>query len=287
MGLLLPELVLPQSINSIRINEIQVHNTDGFRDEYGQATAWFELHNTGYGSVNLAGCILRVKGREYGIPRNDPATVIATKGYMVFFAGGISERGTFYTNFTLDDTDFIEFCDSDGNLIDRFEFNPAEMVDGVSYGWIDDSGGIEKLIHLPATSPGSTNNTVEKIHRSELFKRHDPAGIVLAVFCTVFVTITMTLLYFLFRYMGNYFINVAMRKTKRATVAASGEMKDTDGKENRLITNDELAAVAIALYKYSERMHDAEAMVLTINKASKVYSPWSSKIYSLRQYPKK
>ena len=288
IGLFLPTLVLSQSVKSIRINEIQVHNADGFRDEYGRASGWIELYNTGYGKVNLAGCTLKVKGKEYRIPSGDPATVIATRGYMVFFAGGTPDKGTFHTNFTLDDTDFIEFYDSDGNFINRFEFNPADMVEA-SYGWFEDLSGTEKLMQLPATTPGGNNNTVVKEHRSEQFKRQDPIGIVLTLICIVFVTITLTLFYFFFKYMGNYYVRATVKKSKKTAVASvsSGVMKDTGGKKDRLITNDELAAVAIALYKYSERLHDAENLVLTINKASKVYSPWSSKIYSLRQLPNK
>ena len=54
-----------------------------------------------------------------------------------------------------------------------------------------------------------------------------------------------------------------------------------------VITNDELAAIAIAIYKYSEKLQDDEKMSHTINRDSRVYSPWSSKIYGLRQFPNK
>ncbi|MDR0794719.1 MAG: hypothetical protein LBE79_01490 [Tannerella sp.] len=55
--------------------------------------------------------------------------------------------------------------------------------------------------------------------------------------------------------------------------------------KNRKITNDELAAIAIALYKYSESLYHNELTMLTINRVSKMYSPWSSKIFGLRQIP--
>jgi hypothetical protein len=55
--------------------------------------------------------------------------------------------------------------------------------------------------------------------------------------------------------------------------------------ENREIQNDKLAAIAIALFKYSESLYHNDSMMLTINKASKIYSPWNSKIYGLRQVP--
>jgi len=54
---------------------------------------------------------------------------------------------------------------------------------------------------------------------------------------------------------------------------------------NAEISNEQIAAIAIALYKYSESLYQNEIMTLTINRVSKMYSPWSSKIYGLRQIP--
>jgi hypothetical protein len=53
--------------------------------------------------------------------------------------------------------------------------------------------------------------------------------------------------------------------------------------DNSVISNDKLAAIAIALFKYSESLYHNELMMLTINRVSKMYSPWSSKFYGLRQ----
>jgi hypothetical protein len=84
--------------------------------------------------------------------------------------------------------------------------------------------------------------------------------------------------------MGNYHIRAAMKKAKKTGAKQAGAIKMIN---ERAVTTDELAAIAIALYKYSEKLHDTENMVLTLNRASKAYSPWSSKIYGLRQYPNK
>ncbi|MDR2231570.1 MAG: hypothetical protein LBE56_00440 [Tannerella sp.] len=54
-----------------------------------------------------------------------------------------------------------------------------------------------------------------------------------------------------------------------------------------MISNEKVAAIAIALYKYSENLYQDEIMTLTINRVSKMYSPWNSKIYGLRQIPYK
>jgi len=274
-----------QSIKSVRINEIQVYNADGFKDDYGQAGAWIELYNKGYGKVNLAGCTLKVKGVEYQIPKGDPVTVMSARGYMVFYAGGTPNKGTFHTNFTLDDTDFIEFYDGDGKLIDRFEFNPADMLESVSYGWLEDLDGKEKLMQLPATTPGGDNNTEVKESRSEAFRKADPVGIVLTTINIVIVSIALTMLFFVFKYMGKFHTRAARRKTKELSNNQVGEAVVV--KETKIITNDELAVIAIALHTYTQTLHDNDELTLTINRVSKVYSPWSSKIYGLRQVPNK
>ena len=287
MGLLLSVSALSQSIKYVRINEIQVHNTDGFRDEYGQASGWIELHNKGFGKVNVAGCTLKIKDKEYRIPRNNTATLMPTKGYLVFFAAGTPNKGTFHTNFTLDNTDFIEFYNADGKLIDSFYFNPAEMRENVSYGWFEDDDRVEKLMHLPATTPGSCNNTVEKITRSELFRLADPSGAVLTLTCIVAVSIALTLLFFVFKYMGNFHVGVAKRRAakKKAEKTGTDQVEQENVTSQKVITNDELAAIAIAVYKYSKHLRDTAKSVHIINRASKAQSLWGSKIYILKQFP--
>lgn len=47
------------------------------------------------------------------------------------------------------------------------------------------------------------------------------------------------------------------------------------------------AAISTALYLHYEEKHDFENTVLTIKKVQRTYSPWSSKLYGLREYPKR
>jgi len=42
------------------------------------------------------------------------------------------------------------------------------------------------------------------------------------------------------------------------------------------------AAISAALFLYFNEIHDEENAIMTIKKVSKTYSPWSSKIYSVR-----
>ena len=80
-----------------------------------------------------------------------------------------------------------------------------------------------------------------------------------------------------------------MRKANKQ----KGMTKETssDEKAVRVVANQEIsgevnAAIAMTLYLYQNELHDYENTVLTVHKVSRTYSPWSSKIYSLRKYPR-
>ncbi len=49
------------------------------------------------------------------------------------------------------------------------------------------------------------------------------------------------------------------------------------------ITGEISAAISTALYLYLNEQHDAESGKITIKEVSRKYSPWSSKIYGMRQ----
>jgi hypothetical protein len=51
-------------------------------------------------------------------------------------------------------------------------------------------------------------------------------------------------------------------------------------------SDEEAAAIALAIHMYKIEMHDMESLTITLKKVSRIYSPWSSKIYTLRQNPR-
>ena len=53
------------------------------------------------------------------------------------------------------------------------------------------------------------------------------------------------------------------------------------------IAGEVSAAISTALHLFFDEMHDEESNVITIKLVRKVYSPWSSKIYGLRVWPRK
>lgn len=52
--------------------------------------------------------------------------------------------------------------------------------------------------------------------------------------------------------------------------------------DGEAISGEATAAIAMAIHLYLDEIHDKESGVLTIKRISKTYSPWSSKIYAVR-----
>ena len=107
-----------------------------------------------------------------------------------------------------------------------------------------------------------------------------PDGIIIAVVGYITVFLALVVLYFVFTYLSktlNYRARQKLRKEGRYKTAEEKQL---------FIPGDVSAAISVALYLYHE-LHDEESNVITIKRISKTYSPWSSKIYTLREFPGK
>ena len=62
-----------------------------------------------------------------------------------------------------------------------------------------------------------------------------------------------------------------------------GKMPHIKDDQSFEIPGQVVAAIAITIY-LSQELHDDESNLLTIKKATKTYSPWSSKIYGLQDF---
>lgn len=71
---------------------------------------------------------------------------------------------------------------------------------------------------------------------------------------------------------------IEMRKTKHRIHKG----RSHESFEGESISGETTAAIAMALHLYLDEIHDKESGVLTIKRISKTYSPWSSKIYAVR-----
>lgn len=272
-----------QRATSMRINEVLVVNEDNFVDDYGKRHPWIELYNTSAGTVNIQGCYLtddKNNPKKYPIPKGDVLTMIPPRQHTLFWADGEPNRGTFHVNFTLDPTkeNYIALYDADGRtLIDEVTIPPMQTAD-VSYGRVID--GQDEWAQLKKVTPSTNNLTLDSNTKIDNFKRNDATGVAMTITAMAVVFIGLFLLFVIFKQIGKLSISASkrnVRKSGAATTAADA------GQESGEI----FAAIATALYEMSDDNHDIENTVLTIHKVTRNYSPWSSKIYSLRQTPHK
>lgn len=280
-----------QRATSMRINEILVVNEQNFQDDYGVHNAWVELFNTSFATVNVEGCFLtndRNNPTKYPIPKGDVLTQVKPRQHTLFWADGMPNRGTFHVNFTLDPTkeNYIALYDSNGKtLIDEVVIPAGQIADHSFAREMDGKnkwvvkGGAEHSYVTPSTN----NMTIDRNPKIENFKKHDEIGIGMAIIAMSVVFIGLILLYVSFKVVGN----IAIKLGKRNAMKAVGITNKAEAKEKNLGSHsgEETAAIAMALHEYLNDAHDVEDMILTINKVKRTYSPWSSKIYTLRQNP--
>lgn len=284
-ALTLSHSVLAQGVKDIRINEILVLNENNYEDDYGHREGWIELFNSGYSQVDVGGCHLSTqsggRGEIYRIPKGDPRTRIAPQSYLIFIAEGTSSKGTFHTNFTLDETGYLALFDQSGRgePLSEITYNVADQKPDISIGWLNGANGKLQFVSLPATTPNATNETVAAIPAHERFRQLDPYGVVMSVTAMTVVFFALAMLYLIFRIIGKTMVKLSRPKDK----VKSGEKPALVPHEG--ISGEEIAAVAMALRLYEEDLHDNESKVVTINKVARTYSPWSSKIYGIRQLP--
>lgn len=280
-----------QGLKDIRINEVLVDNRSSYVDDHGNHVGWVELHNTGYSNVNIGGAYLTVKrgdaARTYRIPKNDARTLIAPQGYVIFFADSSSNRGTFHTNFVLDETGYLAFLDQGKNVVDSVVYDVKAQEPDVSIGWTNDpQTGEAAFGTLAGITPMQANEIEEKMPASEKFRLRDPSGVVMALTAMSVVFSALILLYLIFKFIGRTMVRATLRKETKAVASMPSAVKAAVKPEQELV-GEEIAAIAIALRRYEEDMHDIESHVLTINRVARAYSPWSSKIYGIDNQPKR
>ena len=118
----------------------------------------------------------------------------------------------------------------------------------------------------------------------EKFQSHDSTGVGMAITAMSVVFSGLLLLYISFRLIGKASVSVSRRRAMKTKEVTSVE----EAKEKKLgeAPGEVFAAISLALHEHND-MHDVEDTVLTITRVKRSYSPWSSKIYTLRETPKK
>ena len=284
-----------KSNNKLLLNEVLITNEGNFQDDYGMHSAWIEIFNRSYGSADLAGCYLKCSSQpgdtaSYFIPKGDVLTLVKPRQHSLFWADGEARRGTFHTNFTLnpETQNWIGLYDSGRNLLDQITIPAGALQANQSYARISDAaekwevkdGSAEKYV-----TPSTNNKTIDSNAKMEKFEEHDSDGIGMSISAMSVVFCGLILLFIAFKIVGR----VSVSLSKRNAMKAKGITDKQEAKEKKLgeAPGEIFAAIAMAMHEMQSDVHDVEDTVLTINRVKRSYSPWSSKIYTLRETPLK
>lgn len=268
-----------QNATDFRFSEVLIYNDSNYVDDFGHRSGWIEITNSSYSNINIGGCFLSDDANnptKYWIPNDSPETLIPARSFVVFFADDEPTRGIFHLNFILEEGKTIYLYDANGRTkIDEMKI-PGGFVANNSYARV--TPATNEWVFTNHTTPGSNNDHSRKASAGEKFVKHDPIGIGMVVIAMSVVFLALALLFLVYRGIGSFFHRKTLKKVAGAEAAAKAERVEISGEIN--------AAIAMALYLYQSEMHDEENTVLTIKKVARTYSPWSSKIYTLRKNPR-
>ena len=281
-----------QGRRGLRINEVMVQNESSIVDDYGCRHAWIELFNSTFGPLEISSVYLTTDSTQktmYAVPLGDVNTKMPKRQHVVFWADAAPDKGTFHTSLTLEPgkDNWIGIYDADGiHLIDSVTVPAtlladqtfARSIDGEDQTWEVRDGSNNKYI-----TPSSNNIIKDTNSKVERFAKEDENGFAMTVMamCIVFGSLlVLCLSFYVISKIGAY---VSKHNKAKSQGANLRELKREDHPEHD--SGEEIAAIAMALHDHLDT-HDQENTILTINKVKRAYSPWSSKIYGLRETPR-
>ena len=253
-----------ESNSKLLLNEVLITNESNFQDDYGVHSAWIEIFNKSYGSADLAGCYLKFSSQPgdtatYFIPKGDVLTLVKPRQHALFWADGEPNRGTFHTNFKLDsqNANWIGLYDSGKKLLDQIVVPAGTLQANQSYARVSDATPeweVKGDASDKYVTPSTNNKTIDSNAKMEKF-------------------------------IGKISVNLSKRNAMRA----KGITDKKEAKEKQLgeAPGEVFAAISLALHEMQSDVHDVEDTVLTITRVKRSYSPWSSKIYTLRETPQR
>ena len=127
-----------------------------------------------------------------------------------------------------------------------------------------------------------------------IFAENDPYGLLMALLGMGIVFTVLIMLFAIFNNTPTLFQQAfreklkaffTFKKKETTETLVSEEVKEAEQPAQE-ISGEINAAIATAIFLYRNELHDYEDTILTIKKVSRTYSPWSSKIYGLRNLPK-
>lgn len=309
LGILVVALVavcgsaLGQGAKSLVINEVLVNNVDNFQDDYGKHNAWIEIFNNSFATVDIRNCYLtnnrKVLDKSlsapdraammYPIPKGDVLTRIAPRQHLLFWADDQPKRGNFHVSFKLDTVgpNWIALYDANGvTLLDSITIPaglPADCSYALNVDGVRESGWSIKGLNGSYVTPSTNNKTLDSNEKIDGFKQQDPRGIGMALMAMLVVFSGLLCLFISFKIVGGIGLSIVKRNAMRHH--GIEDKKEAREKNIGNESGEVFAAIAMALHEYQDNVHDIEETILTISKVKRNYSPWSSKIYTLRQLP--
>ena len=277
------------------LNEVLIENQTNFQDDYGVHSAWIEVFNQSYSSANLAAYLLKISNQPgdtatYFIPKGDVLTIVKPRQHALFWADGQPNRGTFHTNFVMDgSTDtWVGLFDSGKNLVDQIVIPANTLQADQSYARVSDASKeweVKGAVADKYVTPSTNNKTLDSNAKMEKFQQHDKAGIGMSITAMSVVFFGLILLYISFRLIGKFAVSL---RRKNAMEAKDVTCKQ-EAKEMKLgeAPGEVIAAISLAMHEMHSDVHDVEDTVLTLTRVKRSYSPWSSKIYTLREIPRR
>lgn len=197
------------------------------------------------------------------------------------------------------DSCYLAVLNLDGQEVERFYFagnafafsydpEAKELYiageNGLGYdvAVLDASAGLDAMTFHP-----DLNFHYLKPKKAEEMQKNDPHGVALMLIAISVVFCGLVLLYVAFKFLGKGIMAFNHRRAVKAEQKATGGDKEIikaaipKGED---LSGDVYAAIAAAIYMYQSELHDEENTILTIEKVSRTYSPWSSKLYGMNPY---
>ena len=284
-----------EASSKLVLNEVLIENQANFQDDYGVHSAWIEVFNQSYSSANLAAYLLKVSNQPgdtatYFIPKGDVQTIVKPRQHALFWADGQPNRGTFHTNFVMDGTTdtWVGLFDSGKKLVDQVIIPANTLLADQSYARVSDAAEEWEVKGADAekyVTPSTNNKTLSDNAKMEKFQQHDKAGFGMAITAMSVVFTGLILLYISFRTIGKGAIKLRRKNAMEAKDITCHE----EAKKKKLgeAPGEVIAAITLAMHEMQSDVHDVEDTVITITRVKRTYSPWSSKIYTLREIPRR
>ena len=275
-----------QRATDLRINEVLTYNVNNYIDGLGIRNGWIEIFNSSYGTVDIGGCYItndKSNPTKYYIPKGNVNTSIKPQQFLVFFADNNRNSGIFHLNFEFKSSgeNYVALYDTNGTtLID--EINIPALSQDQSFGRTTDGG--REFSKLSVSTPLATNVTKAGMSKADRFIIYDPYGLGMAIIAMAVVFTALLILFITFKRIGIMSINMSRKRERKAREASGNVTVNESALDEDVAPGEVYACISLALHEFQDDSHDLEDTVLTISRVARSYSPWSSKIYGVRQF---